>query len=61
MNKEVSAVDWLVNELKQYNVGALLLKLYKEEIQQAKEMEKQKRTDAYLEGINSVLNTQKPK
>jgi hypothetical protein len=36
-----TAVQWLIDELKQYNVGVLLLKLHKEEIEQAKEMEKQ--------------------
>jgi hypothetical protein len=48
MNKEVSAVDWLVNELKQYNVGALLLKLYKKEIEQANKMFEQQIIDSYV-------------
>jgi hypothetical protein len=36
--KEVSAVEWLIDKLKQYDVGVLLLKLHKEEIDQANKM-----------------------
>jgi hypothetical protein len=48
--KKISAVDWLVNELKQYNVGALLLKLYKKEIEQANKIFEDQIIDAHIEG-----------
>jgi hypothetical protein len=56
--KGVSAVDYLIEHLKEtYHLTEETLY----EFQKAKEMEKQQIKDAYLEGISSVLNTQKPK
>jgi hypothetical protein len=67
--KGVSAVGWLSNQsyelFEQYSEGKVdritLNKMMVKTTEQAKEMEKQQKRDAYLEGISSVLNTQKPK
>jgi hypothetical protein len=67
--KGVSAVEWLSNQsyelFEQYSEGKIdritLNKMMVKATEQAKAMEKQQKRDAYLEGISSVLNTQKPK
>jgi hypothetical protein len=55
--KGVSAVEWLIEQINEDLIHKSMGQVY----EQAKEMEKQQKRDAYLEGISSVLNTQKPK
>jgi hypothetical protein len=50
----MTAVEWLVNELK--DNGIEYLDLAYEIIEQAKKMEKQQIIDAYIEGYSSNLN-----
>jgi hypothetical protein len=51
MSKKQTAVDWLIDKLKQYDVGVFLLKLHKEEIEQAKEMDKNNIINAAARGF----------
>jgi hypothetical protein len=55
--KGVSAVEWLIEQINEDLIHKSMGQVY----EQAKVMEKQQKRDAYLEGISSVLNTQKPK
>jgi hypothetical protein len=61
--KGVSAVDWFANKLDEIipYIDEETAREFNELLAEAKEMEKQQKKDAYLEGISSVLNTQKPK
>jgi hypothetical protein len=55
--KGVSAVEWLIEQINEDLIHKSMGQVY----EQAKAMDKQQKRDAYLEGISSVLNTQKPK
>lgn len=46
-----TAVDFFIEQLKKYDVGQLLCRLHKEDIKQAKEIEKKQIIDAYKAGI----------
>ena len=53
--KKLTAVEWLIEEISKYEVGVLLLKLHKEQIKQAKELEKEQIVDAFKKGQESIL------
>jgi hypothetical protein len=52
-NKKQTAVEELIEKLKQYDAGVLLLKLHKEEIEQANKMFKQQIIEAFEEGCEN--------
>ena len=47
-----TAVEFLIEELKKYKIGELLLKIHKEEINQAKETEKEQQE----EEVNKLIS-----
>ena len=65
-NKQQTAVEWLVEQLKEYDFADVkdeenyIIKMQSfvltEKLEQAKEMEKQRTINDYIEGRNSVIN-----
>lgn len=53
-NKQSSGLEYLIEKLKKYDVGVLLLNLHKEEIKQAKEMEKDQHIKSWETGLMKV-------
>ena len=54
--KQTGAVDWLLEQLKKYEAGTLLLKLHKEEIAKAKEIETHNVETAYKQGRYAAMD-----
>lgn len=53
MEKQLTAVEWLIEEMSKYGY-AHTFKLYKKQIEQAKEMEKEQIIHSHLDGQSLV-------